>query len=60
MNWLLHLIKTGVLYVLGLTIALFFAFILYGATMNWIIDTCTNHPKSGWCQWSILQTGSQD
>lgn len=60
MIYVLNLIKTGVLYVLGLTIALFFAFILYGATMNWIINTCTTNPKSGWCHWSILQMGSMD
>lgn len=50
---LLQLLKKGCLYVIGLTIALFFAFYLYGATMNAVMNLCMKDPK--WCLLSIDQ-----
>lgn len=50
----------AITYVLGLTLALFFSFLLYGGLMNWITITCSGHATSKWCASSIFQIGAAD
>lgn len=56
----LNTLYSSITYVLGLTLALFFSFLLYGALMNWVTIGCVNHPTSKWCAYSIFQLGAQE
>lgn len=56
----LNMCCKAITYVLGLTLALFFSFLLYGGLMNWITITCNGHATSKWCASSVFQLGASE